>query len=73
MLFVGITTITAAFLNIKNIYLPQATDPKTSVPGLINLTLTCVILVCVVIIFYNAIPSWLRAYRKYFSEAKAIA
>jgi hypothetical protein len=70
MLFVGITTITAAFLNIKNIYLPQAADPVTSVPGIINLVLTSVILVCVVIIFYNAIPSWIRAFRK---EVLAVA
>jgi carbon starvation protein len=64
MLFVGITTITAAILNIKNIYLPQASDSLTSVPGLINLVLTVVILICVVIIFYNAVPGWIRAYRK---------
>ncbi len=64
MLFVGITTITAAILNIKNIYLPQAVDPGKAVPGIINLTLTVIILVCVVIIFYNAVPGWIRAYRK---------
>lgn len=73
MLFVGVTTITAALLNIKNIYLPQAADPKTSVPGIINLTLTSVILICVVIIFYNAIPGWVKAYRKFLAGAKAIA
>ncbi|MBI5010037.1 MAG: carbon starvation protein A, partial [Bacteroidia bacterium] len=64
MLYVGITTITAAILNIKNIYLPQVADQGTSVPGIINLVLTLVILICVVIIFYNAVPGWIRAYRK---------
>jgi carbon starvation protein len=73
MMFVGITTITAAILNIKNIYLPQASEPGTSVPGIINLVLTSVILVCVVIIFSNAIPAWVSAYRKYFSGSEKVA
>ena len=51
MLFVGITTMTAAFLNIKNIYIPQVTETTTRVPGLINLILTISIIICVVIIF----------------------
>jgi carbon starvation protein len=64
MLFVGITTMTAAFLNIKNIYIPQVTDKATMVPGLINLVLTVSIIICVIIIFYNAVPKWIGAYRK---------
>ena len=63
MIFVGVTTLTAAFLNIKNIYLPQVLVPATFVPGLINLILTGSILVCVVIIIYNAIPKWIAGYR----------
>ena len=63
MIFVGVTTVTAAVLNIRNIYMPQVLDPSTFVPGLINLILTGSILVSVVIIFYNAIPKWLAGYR----------
>jgi carbon starvation protein len=63
MLFVGITTMTAAFLNIKNIYIPQVTETTTLVPGLINLILTVSIIICVVIIFWNAVPKWIEAYR----------
>ena len=63
MIFVGVTTITAAYLNIKNIYIPQASEPATIVPGLINLFLTVSILICVVIIFYNAVPKWIVAFR----------
>jgi len=63
MIFVGVTTITAAYLNIKNIYLPQALDRATFIPGLINLILTGSILICVVIIFYNAVPRWIEGYR----------
>jgi carbon starvation protein len=64
MTFVGITTMTAAVLNIKNIYLPQVKVAATLVPGMINLILTITIMICVVIIFYNAVPKWVRAYRK---------
>jgi carbon starvation protein len=61
MIFVAVTTMTAAVLNIKNIYLPQIGVEKTMVPGLINLILTLSIIISVVIIFYNAIPKWIKA------------
>jgi carbon starvation protein len=64
MTFVGITTITAAILNIKNIYIPQVGDPSTLVPGLINLVLTISIIIAVLIIISDAIPGWLKAIRK---------
>jgi len=63
MIFVGITTMTAAFLNIRNIYIPQVRLAATLVPGLINLILTLSIIICVVIIFYNAIPKWVKAFK----------
>jgi carbon starvation protein len=65
--FVGVTTVTAAILNIKNIYLPQLLVPSTLVPGLINLILTACILICVVIIFVNAVPQWITAFRNYIT------
>jgi len=61
MIFVGVTTLTAAFLNIKNIYLPQVHVKETLVPGVINLALTGAIIICVFIILFNAIPGWIRA------------
>lgn len=63
MVFVGFTTIVAAILNIRNIYLVQIHEPATLVPGLINLILTVSILVSVVIIFAIAIPGWIKGYR----------
>jgi len=61
MIFVGVTTLTAAFLNIKNIYLPQVHAKDTLVPGIINLALTVAIIICVFVILFNAIPGWIRA------------
>ncbi len=60
MTFVGITTMTAAILNIMNIYIPQISDSATMVPGLINLILTACIIVSVIIIFINAVPRWVK-------------
>jgi len=62
MTFVGITTLTAAYLNIKNIYLPQLLLRTTILPGIINLALTVSIIICVFIILSNAIPSWIKAF-----------
>ena len=64
MTFVGITTMTAAFLNIKNIYLPQVRDASTLVPGVINLILTLSIIISVIIILINAVPNWFKSTRK---------
>jgi carbon starvation protein len=61
MTFVGVTTLTAAFLNIKNIYLPQVQIQTTLVPGIINLVLTVLIIICVFVILLNAIPKWIKA------------
>ncbi len=68
MVFVGVTTMTAAFLNIKNIYVPQVEASETLIPGLINLILTLAIMICVLIIFYNAVPKWIEAYRNHVAE-----
>jgi carbon starvation protein len=60
MLFVGVTTLSAGFLNMKNIYIPQIQNPSTTVPGLINLILTLTIIICVFVILGNAVPKWIR-------------
>lgn len=64
MTFVGITTMTAAVLNIKNIFLPQMSEPLTRVPGIINFILTICIIICVFVILGNAIPKWIQAIRE---------
>jgi carbon starvation protein len=65
MTFVGVTTMTAAYLNIKNIYIPQVRDSGTMVPGLINLILTLCILICALVIIYNAVPKWMKVFRNH--------
>ena len=61
--FVGFTTLYAGFSNIINIYFPQVLIGETLVQGIINLTLSVLIIFCACIVFYNAITQWIKAYR----------
>ncbi len=63
MIFVGITTVSAGVLNIKNNFLPKAMKPDTQVQGIVNISLTAVILICTAVIFIDCIPRWVRAMR----------
>ncbi|HEX2936404.1 MAG TPA: carbon starvation protein A [Bacteroidales bacterium] len=63
MLFVGITTLTAGWQNVMNIYLPQIAEEKTRTQGIINTALTIIIVTCVFIILFDAIPKWIKAWQ----------
>jgi carbon starvation protein len=59
--FIGTTTLVAGFTNLFTIYLPQMNDPQTFVPGLVNLVLTVIIIICALVIFANAVPKWFKS------------
>ena len=59
MAFVGITTLYAGISNIVITYYPQMITRATLVPGMINFILTIVIIICLYVIFGNALPKWL--------------
>jgi carbon starvation protein len=64
MAFVLIVTFTAGIMNINGIYIPQVLKPATRVQGIVSLSLTLVIMASVIIILRDAIPQWIRAFRK---------
>jgi carbon starvation protein len=64
MIFVSITTFTAGILNIKNTYIPQLATSGNKVDGIIKITLTLIIMVSAIIIIRDAIPGWVKAWRK---------
>jgi carbon starvation protein len=64
MTFVGVTTMTAGYLNIKNIYIPLVAESATRVQGLVNLMLTIIIMASLVIILADSVPRWIRAARE---------
>lgn len=61
MTFVGITTITGGVMNLANIYFPQILNQSSRIQGVVNATLTVVILVCVLLILVEAVSKWLKA------------
>jgi carbon starvation protein len=61
--FVGITTIIAGILNLKNLFIPQISDSTTRFQGLINSGLTIIILLCVIAVILDAVPRWIKARR----------
>lgn len=63
-IFIGFTTLYAGFANIITIYFPQALKSETSIQGIVNLTLSGVIIFCACVVFYNAIPKWVKAFQK---------
>ena len=58
--FVSVTTLTAGWMNITRIYLPQAAVERTMVQGTINAVLTGIIMLSVVLILGDAVPKWLK-------------
>jgi carbon starvation protein len=60
MAFVGITTLYAAITNVATIYFPQMLTRATLVPGLINFCFTIMIILCLFVIFGNALPKWIK-------------
>ena len=60
MIFVGITTVTGGLMNMINIYIPQMGNAITRVQGTINTLLTSIILVCVLLIIFEATRKWIK-------------
>ena len=64
LVFIFVITFTAGVENIMNIYYPQLLNSDTMIQGIINLSLTGIIMICALSIFFDAIPKWIRAINK---------
>src|ERR1035438_1019434 len=64
LIFIFIVTFTAGVENITNIYYPQVLNPKTIIQGIINLSLTGIIMICAISIFFDAVPKWLKVIKR---------
>ncbi len=64
MLFVGVITITAGIKNMFNIYLPMMSVPGKEMQGYINFILTAIIVISVFVIFFDAVPRWVKIINK---------
>jgi carbon starvation protein len=63
LIFISITTLTAGTMNITNLFLPQVYVEKTRIQGLINLTLTVIIMTSVIVVIADAVPKWIAIIR----------
>jgi carbon starvation protein len=63
MTFIGITTTTGGVKNLFNLYIPQMKVAQTFIQGLINTSLTLLILICVIAILVDVIPRWVKKTR----------
>jgi carbon starvation protein len=54
MVFVGVTTVTAGVLSIKNIFWPLTINPKTSFTGYLDSVLMSIFIIGVVLVVVNA-------------------
>ncbi len=57
--FVSTTTLVAGFKSITDIFWPLTQKPETSVQGLVNTSLTAIIMVAAVVIMVDSIRRWL--------------
>jgi carbon starvation protein len=62
--FVSTTTLVAGFKSITDIFWPLAQKPETSVQGLINTSLTAIIMVAAVVIMVDSIRRWIGTRRQ---------
>jgi carbon starvation protein len=60
MIFVGITTVTGGVMNLINIYIPQIISNNSRTQGILNTTLTLIILGCVLLILIEAVSRWIK-------------
>jgi len=58
--FVSSTTLVAGFKSITDIFWPLAQKPETSIQGLINTSLTVIIMFAAVVIMIDSIRRWVR-------------
>jgi carbon starvation protein len=58
LMFVGGTTVTAGVESVFLLYLPMARDGATRIKGIVNVTVTCTLLVLVTIIICGSVLRW---------------
>jgi carbon starvation protein len=60
LVFIGITTLTAAVQSIFMLYLPMTAKPETRFAGLLDASLTALLLTCVLLVLAFSARLWMR-------------
>ena len=69
LLFVGSTTMTAGVESVRLIFIPLMANPATRTLGIVNVIVTCVLLVCVTMVIVGSALRWMRLARAPKTEA----
>jgi carbon starvation protein len=59
MLFVGVTTVTAGVLSVKNIFWPLTSKPGQQFTGYLDSILTTIFIVGVLLVLFDAVRRWI--------------
>jgi carbon starvation protein len=63
MCFVGVTTLSAGVLSIKNIFWPLTQKPATMFTGYLDSILMAIFILGVILVMIEAIRRWIKAYK----------
>ncbi len=63
MIFVGITTLSAGVLSIKNIFWPLTMNPNTALQGYLDSILMLIFIIGVILVVFDAIRRWIKTLR----------
>ncbi len=63
MCFVGVTTLSAGVLSIKNIFWPLTQKPGTIFTGYLDSILMSIFILGVVLVLFDAVRRWIQAYK----------
>jgi carbon starvation protein len=64
MVFVAATTLTAGWLNITDNFWPLTAAPGTATQGYVNTSLTVVMMICAVVVLFEAFKRWYNVLMK---------
>jgi carbon starvation protein len=59
MVFVGVTTVTAGVLSVKNIFWPLTSQPGQQLTGFLDSILTTIFIVGVLLVAFGALRRWI--------------
>ena len=63
LVFVGTTTLTAGVESVSKLFLPMIDNPATYTLGIVNTTVTCILMACIVMIIVGSALRWVALAR----------
>jgi hypothetical protein len=71
MVFVGVTTVTAGILSVKNIFWPLTSRPGQQLTGYLDSILTSIFIAGVILVVWGAVRRWIAVLNGAAAPAEA--